>query len=137
MQIAGYEVLQEIVRDDCLALWRARRTTDGLTVLLRAPLRRSSGSELIENEYQVLLELSLPGVPRVLEFLKTLHQEAWLRFEDAAGRWTARSHAVEAAITHNVADLMTRKTRRLGPGTQRTLMLATCIGAGNAVQAAR
>jgi Nif-specific regulatory protein len=65
----------------------------------------------------------------VIQFLKALKQEGFLRFDYDRGRWTYRiDEIVGAAMTDNVVDLMTRKIQRLSARTQRALTLASCIG---------
>jgi predicted ATPase len=65
----------------------------------------------------------------VIQFLKALHQEGFITFDDAQGCWTYRLDAIASApLTDNVIDLMTRKMQRLSPRTQRALTLAACIG---------
>ncbi|MGH8752081.1 MAG: AAA family ATPase, partial [Burkholderiales bacterium] len=65
----------------------------------------------------------------VTQFLKTLEQEGYFKFDDAQGRWTYRIEAIAGApLTDNVVDLMTRKIQRLSVRTQRALTLAACIG---------
>ncbi|MCI0388043.1 MAG: sigma 54-interacting transcriptional regulator [Acidobacteria bacterium] len=65
----------------------------------------------------------------VIQFLKTLKQEGFLRFDYERGRWTYRiDEIVGAAMTDNVVDMMTQKIQRLSAKTQRALTLASCIG---------
>jgi predicted ATPase len=65
----------------------------------------------------------------VVQFLKMLQQEEFLKFDYALRRWTYRLEDIkDAAMTDNVIDLMTRKVQRLSDRTQRALMLASCIG---------
>jgi PAS domain S-box-containing protein len=63
------------------------------------------------------------------QFLKALREAELLRFDYERERWTFEIDAIaRAGMTDNVIDLMTRKIQRLSPGTQRVLMLASCIG---------
>ncbi|MFN0084713.1 MAG: sigma 54-interacting transcriptional regulator [Blastocatellia bacterium] len=65
----------------------------------------------------------------VIQFLKTLKQEGFLRFDYEQGRWTyCIDEIVDAAMTDDVVDLMTQKIQRLSANTQRALTLAACIG---------
>jgi Nif-specific regulatory protein len=65
----------------------------------------------------------------VIQFLKTLKQDGFLKFDYEQGRWTYRiDEIVSAAMTDNVVDLMTQKIRRLSSNAQRALTLASCIG---------
>jgi predicted ATPase len=65
----------------------------------------------------------------VIQFLKMLRQEGFLKFDYAERRWRYRIEDIAgASMTDNVIDLMTRKIRRLSPTSQRALTLASCIG---------
>jgi hypothetical protein len=65
----------------------------------------------------------------VVQFLKMLKQEGFLKFDYAQRRWTYKIEDIaDAAITDNVIDLMTRKIQRLTSRTQSALTLASCIG---------
>ncbi|MBI3424545.1 MAG: sigma 54-interacting transcriptional regulator [Acidobacteria bacterium] len=65
----------------------------------------------------------------VTQFLRTLKQEGYLRFEHARGRWAYDLTAIAAApLTDNVIELLTRKLQRLPAATQHVLTLAACIG---------
>lgn len=61
------------------------------------------------------------------QFIKSLHSEGLLRFENRAWHWDiAQIKALN--ITDNVVDLLTRELRRLPQPTQRLLTIAACIG---------
>ncbi len=63
------------------------------------------------------------------QFLHSLYQEGWLRFDFSSRCWTWDIAGIEAQnITDNVIDLMAAKLRRLSPETARLLQLAACIG---------
>ncbi len=71
--IPGYEVIQEVARNDWQALYRARRTADQQSVLLRIPHRRPPGPlelTLLEREFEILRGLAISGVPRVYDLLR-------------------------------------------------------------------
>ncbi len=73
MMIPGYEVIQEIGRNDWQALYRARRNTDRQSVLLKLPHRSASNAieiKLLEHEFEVLRELALADVPRAYELIR-------------------------------------------------------------------
>ncbi len=98
-----------------------------LTQLIRDTLR----GELPTAEPLAQLVLAKTGGNPffVIQFLKTLKDEGFLRFDYAQGRWTYELSAIAAApLTDNVIDLMTRKLQRLSPKAQRVLSLAACIG---------
>ncbi|MCE5335349.1 MAG: PocR ligand-binding domain-containing protein, partial [Desulfobacteraceae bacterium] len=63
------------------------------------------------------------------QFLHTLHEEGWLRFDFRALRWTWDIGRIEAQnITDNVVELMAGKLRRLPRESARLLQLAACMG---------
>ncbi|MBZ5553701.1 MAG: sigma 54-interacting transcriptional regulator [Acidobacteriia bacterium] len=65
----------------------------------------------------------------VLQFLKMLRQEGFLKFDYELNRWNYQLEAIaNAGMTDNVIDLMTRKIRKLSPQSQHALTLASCIG---------
>lgn len=65
----------------------------------------------------------------VTQFLKTLKQEGYFKFDYERGRWAYEIDAIaHAPMADNVIDLMTHKIQRLSPQTQRALTLAACIG---------
>ncbi|NJL56164.1 AAA family ATPase [bacterium] len=65
----------------------------------------------------------------VREFLKTLHAEGLLGFDEDSGSWTWDMPQIEAMdITENVVELMVVKLRKLPANTQAVLPLAACIG---------
>ncbi len=64
-----------------------------------------------------------------IQFLMTLHDENMVEFDKTQRRWTWDIARIEAkGYTDNVVDLMVGKLRKLSPGTQRKLRLASCIG---------
>jgi predicted ATPase/transcriptional regulator with GAF, ATPase, and Fis domain len=100
---------------------------DGLTAFISDTLHQQRAeAEVLAR----LISQKTAGNPFfVIQFLKTLHQEGFLDFDYARGRWTYQMEAIaRAAITDNVVDLMIRKIQRLAPPAQRTLPLAACIG---------
>ncbi len=63
------------------------------------------------------------------EFLKALHQERLLSFNDEQRTWTWDLEAIRRkGITENVVALMTGKIRRLPEETQHLLRFAACLG---------
>ena len=98
-----------------------------LTLLIRDSLRGSL------EDAQPLARLVLQktgGNPFfVIQFLKALEQEGFLKFDPVQTRWVYQIEAIaRAPLTDNVVDLMTRKIQRLSETTQRALTLAACIG---------
>jgi PAS domain S-box-containing protein len=63
------------------------------------------------------------------QFLLSLYEEGWLRFDFNTRRWTWKIAQIEAQnITDNVVDLMAGKLKKLSPETARLLQLAACMG---------
>jgi predicted ATPase/signal transduction histidine kinase len=63
------------------------------------------------------------------QFLTTLHREGLIAFDAESASWHCRVDRIAAAaITDNVADLMSRKIDRLAPVTRGVLTLAACVG---------
>ncbi len=65
----------------------------------------------------------------VRQFLQTLKQENFLKFNYEQRRWNYQIEDISGAgVTDNVIDLMTRKIQRLSERVQNILMLVSCIG---------
>ncbi|MDQ3365249.1 MAG: AAA family ATPase [Myxococcota bacterium] len=65
----------------------------------------------------------------VAEFLRTLHLEGLLAFDESTEMWRWDQATIEAmAITDNVVALMLERLRRLQPATRHALELAACLG---------
>jgi predicted ATPase/transcriptional regulator with GAF, ATPase, and Fis domain/tRNA A-37 threonylcarbamoyl transferase component Bud32 len=83
----GYEVIQEIGRNDWRMLYRGRRCADQRPVLLEIPHRCFSGAsetKLLEHEFELLNALTLAGLPRVCELIR--EDDCWaLALEDRGG----------------------------------------------------
>jgi predicted ATPase/transcriptional regulator with GAF, ATPase, and Fis domain len=113
-----------------------------------APLSRLSLGPLALPELTLFLSDTLRGEPAyveplarliqqktdgnpffVIQFLKTLEQEGLFDVDEGRAGWSFRMSAIaNAGMTDNVIDLMTRKIRRLSPGSQGVLALAACVG---------
>jgi predicted ATPase len=64
-----------------------------------------------------------------IQFLKTLRQDRFLKFDYERGCWAFHIDEIaDAEMTDNVIDLMTQKIRRLSSKSQHILTLASCIG---------
>jgi serine/threonine protein kinase len=91
MLIPGYEVIQEIARDDWRVLYRGKRSEDRLPVLLKILHRGASsavGLEMLEREFEILRELTIAGVRRVYDLLHPNGKDTdcWcLALEDCGG----------------------------------------------------
>ena len=65
----------------------------------------------------------------VTQFLKSLHQQRLVQFDEARNRWTFHIEAIaNAAITDNVVDLMTARIHQLSIPAQEVITLAACFG---------
>jgi predicted ATPase/signal transduction histidine kinase len=63
------------------------------------------------------------------QFLKSLHQEGLIVFDQPAGHWQCDIAGIgEAALTDDVVEFMTRQLQKLPAATQTVLKLAACIG---------
>src|SRR3989449_10915942 len=72
MTIPGYDVRAELFRNDWHILYRAYRHESARRVLLKVPHGdppRPAGAQLLRREYELLRQLSGPGVPAALQFL--------------------------------------------------------------------
>ncbi len=87
MSLPGYEIIQEIARNDWQALHRARRHEDQHPVLLKTPQHTPPSQaemDLLAREFEVLRELSIAGVPRVYDLLRE-DGDCCLVLEDRGG----------------------------------------------------
>jgi len=65
----------------------------------------------------------------VTQFLRALHQDGLIRFDQGSGSWAADLPRIQRMqITENVVDLMTSKIQRLAEPTRRVLRKAACVG---------
>ncbi len=83
----NYEVTQDLSQNEWQTLYRGHRVTDQKPVLLKT-LRQGSQSigcaELLEHEFNLLRELSIEGIPRALELLRS-DNGSCLVVEDGGG----------------------------------------------------
>ena len=87
MMLPGYEICEELWRNEWFLLYRGRCQGDGRPVLLKTPRRDPPSSfelRLLEHEYEILQGLSLSGVIRVHELLHHDHG-CCLVLEDCGG----------------------------------------------------
>ncbi len=64
----------------------------------------------------------------VNQFLKSLYERNYLRWQNAVG-WTWNETEIEnLTITDNVVELLCQSIRKMEPNTQQALMVASCIG---------
>ncbi len=98
-----------------------------LTLLIRDSLQGSL--EAAEPLARLVLQKTGGNPFFVIQFLKALEQEGFLKFDPAQARWVYQVETIaRAPLTDNVVDLMARKIQRLSERTQRALTLAACIG---------
>ena len=81
-------------------------------------------------EFAALAHEKTRGNPFFLgEFLQSLHLERLIYLDVGQRRWCWKLDRIrQTGITHNVADLMSRRIEDLGPRTRLVLQLASCIG---------
>jgi predicted ATPase/transcriptional regulator with GAF, ATPase, and Fis domain len=102
-------------------------TLPDLTALIRDTLHGELAA--VEPLAQLVLEKTAGNPFFVIQFLKMLKAEGFLRFDYALRRWTYELAVIaDAPLTDNVIDLMTRKIQGLSTQGQRVLALAACIG---------
>lgn len=115
----------------------------GVTVntITLAPLNQTHLSQLITDTLQhssvdiaplaQLVRQKTEGNPFfVNEFLKTLHAEELLRFNEKSRLWEWDMDHIQAQdLTDNVIELLIGKLQKLLPETQAALRLAACVGA--------
>ncbi len=98
-----------------------------LTLLIRDSLRGSTADA--EPLARLVMEKTGGNPFFVIQFLKALEQEGFLKFDSEQARWVYQIESIaRAPLTDNVVDLMTKKIQRLPERTQRALTLAACIG---------
>src|SRR5512134_1601042 len=73
MEIRGYDVAQEVLRDERYVISRGRGTEDKRPVLLKAAARvpcTVADAVSLEHEFELLCGLSVAGVPRAYELVQ-------------------------------------------------------------------
>jgi predicted ATPase len=71
--IPGFEIIEELSQNEWHALARARRINTGEVALVKIARRTPQvdiSARLLEHEFNLLVELSIPGVPRARELLR-------------------------------------------------------------------
>ncbi len=85
MGVPGYDVAETLFVDEWCALYRARRLSDGLRVLLKTTHREPAlGARRLEREWKLVRDLSVTGVPRACELLRD-GERGTLVMEDPGG----------------------------------------------------
>ncbi len=85
MTPTGYQIAAELCRGEQYVMYRGRREADRVPVLLKSPLRQPARAAQIEGlrrQFTLLSDLSLPGVPRAYELVRS-DGTCWLVLEDA------------------------------------------------------
>ncbi|NET27528.1 ATP-binding sensor histidine kinase [Okeania sp. SIO1I7] len=63
------------------------------------------------------------------QFLKGLHEDAWITFDSEAGYWQCDLTQIrQLSLTDDVLEFMVGRLRKLDEATQNVLKLAACIG---------
>jgi len=111
-----------------------------------APLARDHIGRLLADALRCDLELTAPlaqlthektgGNPFfVIQFLRTLHEEALLSFDRDAARWSWDLERIRAkGYTDNVADLMVATLYRLPVQTKDALRQLACLGSSAEIE---
>ncbi len=74
MDIRGYRTEEALLRTGPFSVYRGRRTDDNQPVLLKVPSRispRRAELDALEREFDLLGGLSVSGVPRALDFIRS------------------------------------------------------------------
>ncbi len=87
MEPTGYEIAQELCRDERFVLLRGRRRADGVLALVKGPHQqpaRPADLEGLRREFALLNELSIPGLPKARELVRD-GARLWLAMDDLGG----------------------------------------------------
>src|SRR5207247_10427544 len=87
LTIPGYELIEELTRNDLHDLQRGRSRKDKRPVLMKVPHRQPPNHtdiELLEREFQILKDLSVAGVLRPYEMFR-MNGRCCLVLEDRGG----------------------------------------------------
>ncbi|MEM9156312.1 MAG: AAA family ATPase, partial [Cyanobacteria bacterium P01_F01_bin.33] len=109
--------------------------------LTLSPLQEESLNRLVADTLHVSPPVAQPLTELVMQktegnpffatqFLKALHQDKLITFNNAAGHWQCDMVRVQdASLSDDVVDLMVQQLQKLPGTTQEMLKLAACIGA--------
>lgn len=109
-----------------------------VTIVEVSPLMEDSIEELVADTLkrdagetrplaQLIYRKTLGNPFFIGQFIKSLHSDGLLRFENGSWNWDIEQ--IKASnITDNVVELLTRELHRLPEATQRLLTIAACIG---------
>ena len=123
-----------------LTLGALSESSQKISTLTLEPLSSASLNQLISDTLKCSLPLALPLTELIhqktqgnpffaTQFLKGLHDDGQIIFDDEKGCWQCDLAAVQAlALTDNVVDFMTERLCKLPEATQNVLKLAACLG---------
>lgn len=118
-------------------LQKARAIVQTITL---APLAFADTNHLIADTLKCSLPLAQPLTELIdrkttgnpfftTQFLKALHEEGYIRFDDDRRYWICDINQVNAlSLPDDVVEFMVLQLHKLPPETQRVLQLAACIG---------
>ncbi|MEM9002802.1 MAG: PAS domain-containing protein [Cyanobacteria bacterium P01_F01_bin.86] len=144
----GYLLLLGAYRDNevfaahplMLALADLEKQNTTLSTITLAPLSASHINQLVAETLSCAVALAAPLTDIVyqktignpfftIQFLKGLHGDGLITFDDALSYWECDLVQVrDAALTANVVEFMVGRLHKLPSATQNVLKLAACIG---------
>ena len=144
----GYLLLLGAYRDNevfaahplMLALADLEKQNTTLSTITLAPLSASHINQLVAETLSCAVALAAPLTDIVyqktignpfftIQFLKGLHGDGLITFDDALSYWECDLVQVrDAALTANVVEFMVGRLHKLPSTTQNVLKLAACIG---------
>ncbi len=116
---------------------KSKRTVNTITL---APLDQKTVNHLVADTLNCAEELAQPLTELVFQktngnpffttqFLKALHEEKWIDFNQSLGYWQCDMASVrQLALTDDVVEFMAAQLQKLPSQTQEVLKLAACIG---------
>jgi predicted ATPase/signal transduction histidine kinase len=116
---------------------KARATVNTITL---EPLGETTVNQLVADTLSCTSELAQPLTQLVYQktkgnpffttqFLKALHEEGWIEFQQKLGYWQCDMAAVrQLALTDDVVEFVALQLQKLPGETQEILKLAACIG---------
>ncbi len=123
-----------------LTLNEASKIGTTINTIILKPLNKASLTELVADTLSCSKHLAKPltniiyqktkGSPFfATQFLKALHHDGLINFDNQAGYWQCNINKVRsAALTDDVVEFTSIQLRKLPESTQDVLKLAACIG---------
>jgi PAS domain S-box-containing protein len=144
----GYLLLLGAYRDNevspahpfILTVDELRKAAIAINTITLAPLDAGDVNHLIADTLSCPIALAQPLTELVMQktkgnpffltqFLKALHEEGLIAFNQAQCYWECNIAAVkERSLTDDVVEFMAQQLQKLSPATQAVLKLAACIG---------